>query len=133
MAWLTNRKRTFKISINPEVNYGSVFMEYALQSKWASNILHEEKYDGVTLKRSKEPGFTTTSESKPIIMAIVQQYIDSGLQVDKNQANEIKKYSLNSQGKMEAIAGWHDDEVISCALALYSVRQGTPGGNYKFF
>lgn len=126
-------KQKFRIALNPEVNYGKVFMDRARDKHWFRLMRTREKFDSFTKKLTKEPGWLTSGTTKPLLVACVQDYIDHGLEVSKVQLEEMKHYVVDEHGGTNAMAGWHDDSVIGAGTSLLSVKRGSPADLTKFW
>lgn len=75
------------------------------------------------------PGFNTTATSKPaLIQKLASGLEHDGFLVPAEYADELKSYevmtSASGHAKFSAPAGYHDDRVISLALAWWSITSG---------
>lgn len=109
----------------PELNnlYGIITI---LRSKGCTNIferaLHPDSKEDKKLKR--EPGWLTTSASKPIICEYLATAIrEHSLIVHcPRMLSELRAFQIN----LEALTGHHDDWVMALAIAMYTGRHATP-------
>lgn len=132
ISWIQS-VRKFSIALNPETNYGQVFMDKAKKYSWFRFMRRVQVYDGFTRKERDEPGFKTTATSKLILVAALQDFIESNIEVSKIQYEEITKYVYDENQAMGALPGHHDDTVISAATACLSIKRGNPSDMTKFF
>lgn len=75
------------------------------------------------------PGFNTTATSKPaLIQKLASGLEHDGFLVPAEYADELKSYEVmtsdSGHAKFSAPAGYHDDRVISLALAWWSITSG---------
>jgi len=66
------------------------------------------------------PGFTTTMKTRPLIIAKLEEFIRNQLIILRSPRtiNEMKTFIWNN-GKPEAMRGYHDDLVMSLAIACW--------------
>jgi hypothetical protein len=75
------------------------------------------------------PGFNTTATSKPaLIQKLASGLEHDGFLVPLDYADELKSYEVmtsdSGHAKFSAPSGYHDDRVISLALAWWSITSG---------
>lgn len=133
IGWIRSVNPKIRVALNPETNYGKVFMDRAKSKWWFSLMRTREVYDGFTKKLTREPGFHTSATSKPILIACEQDYIDHNLEVSQFQKEEIEHYVVDAKGGTNAMAGWNDDSIIAAGTALLSVRRGSPADLINFW
>lgn len=89
------------------------------------NIYKSRVYDNKGRTR-KKPGFETTSKSRPIILNRFQELFDKG-QIcinSKGLLDEMRTFSADSNGKVQAIKGAKDDRVLAFSMALEGLADG---------
>ena len=82
-----------------------------------------EVEDTYTHKLQKKLGFRTTSITRPRILAQLQTIVLEEIDkiTDKETLQEMLTFIKNEKGRAEAQEGYHDDQVMSLAIA-YDVR-----------
>lgn len=72
------------------------------------------------------PGFDTNTKNKGyIINDFIEMFETGQIQINsKRLLDEMKVFEVKDNGSMSAINGFHDDEVMSCALALFGLKKG---------
>ena len=133
ITWIRQVNKKFKVALNPEVNYGKVFMDRSRTMWWYRLMRSRQEFDGFTKKQRPEPGWHTGGTTKPLLIACVQDYIDHKFEVSKVQFDEIGHYVLDEHGGSNAQAGWHDDSVIAAGTSLLSVQRGSPSDLTDYF
>jgi hypothetical protein len=81
--------------------------------------IKEGKLDG---DETKAWGFRTSQQSKPMVIARLQEVIRTGdIQInDTTTLDELLTFITTEGGRMEAESGCHDDTVMALALANYA-------------
>jgi hypothetical protein len=95
-------------------------MEYPnLYHSIKSTHEYVEQYEAEQ-RSSAVPGFTTSSKTRPLIIAKLEEYIRNKLlTVNSNRfLNELKTFVWNN-GKPEAMRGYNDDLILSMAIACW--------------
>ncbi len=89
------------------------------------NQFVREKEDDYTNKTETRLGFKTTSVTRPLILAILQNIIKEEIDkiVDIDTLKECLEFIKNEKGRPEAIEGKHDDLVLCTAIAYYVREQ----------
>lgn len=89
-----------------------------------SNMYKYKEYD-VRGHSKKKVGFVTNSKTKPLMInEFVELFETNQICINsKDLLSEMKLFSYKN-GKMEAIAGNHDDLVMSFAMALAGIKSG---------
>lgn len=89
-----------------------------------SNMYKYKEYDARG-KAKKKVGFVTNSKTKPLMINdFVELFETNQICIkSKDLLSEMKMFSFKN-GKMEAIAGNHDDLVMSFAMALVGIKSG---------
>lgn len=133
MNYIKKANPKITVAISPESNWFQVF-EYASRSKWWYGLIRfEADYDLSKKKKSTDIGFRTGGTTKPVLMAVLQEYINAGAEFSKLQADQIRHYIRGKDGEMTGSGSWHDDLVISAALAFMSIKVGSPADLSNFF
>ena len=86
-----------------------------------------EHIDSLTNRIDKRFGFKTTTLTRPVIIAeLKQKFRESGgaIVIDIPTLSEMLTFVKNQKGKPEAIAGKHDDLVMSLAITHFIGAQG---------
>lgn len=80
-----------------------------------------EKEDDYTDKRDTSFGFKTTSITRPLILAQLQDIVENEIDkiVDKETLTEMLSFIKNKKGRPEAEQGYHDDLVMALAIVYY--------------
>lgn len=78
-----------------------------------------DRYEAENISNSV-PGVTMSSKSRPLIIAKFEEFIRTKLITIKSPrlANEMKTFIWNN-GRAEAMKGYNDDLVMSCAIACW--------------
>nr|WP_042671718.1 hypothetical protein [Methylobacterium sp. B34] len=78
-------------------------------------------------KNTKNLGFRTNSQTKPMIISRLQEALRTGDLIinDMITLREMKTFIVTASGSMEADVKCHDDCVMSLALANY-IHEGKP-------
>ncbi|CAB1244933.1 Terminase-like family protein [Ruminococcaceae bacterium BL-6] len=89
-----------------------------------SNLYKYKDYDarGRTVRR---PGFVTNPKTKPIMINDFVELFETNQLVinSKDLLSEMKMFQFKD-GKMEATTGYHDDLVMSFAMAIQGIKSG---------
>jgi hypothetical protein len=90
-------------------------------------IYRHKDYDKEKDKTILKPGWLTSSKTKPIMIADLEEAIRVGTFrfASPKLLSELRVYSYNENGSMGAQPGYHDDLVIAAAIAL-QVRKYKP-------
>ena len=117
--------------IIPENNFGESFIQSCREYPWFPKLYRKVTTDRITNKRTDIVGFTTTEKSKRRMIDFAHKaYRENKTQVSQRLLLEIKKYYYDEQGGMNALVPYHDDLVISDALAFQGIDSGL---NSTFF
>lgn len=90
---------------------------------WGGIYYHLD-YDASRKARTKKPGFPTTVKSKAMALDALQECIVERTIVinDKATIDELMSYQKLPGGKFGAMAGYHDDLVMSLAIGAYMLK-----------
>ena len=105
--------------IGVETNY-SRHPVRVLEQKFAyPNLYYRERMDRSADTVERVAGFETTSKTRPIIIAelVARMREDPGAEVDTATLREMLTFIKLESGRQEAMAGYHDDLVMSLAIA----------------
>lgn len=82
-------------------------------------------YDAVTRAYTSKVGWNTNAKTKQIMVSDLRQAVDTDLIVfnDAPTLEEMGYYQMEDDGKYGAAAGFHDDLVMSLALAIQMADQ----------
>lgn len=110
-----------------EVNF-STFPQKELERLGYDNFYVREIVDRYDKDVDKRYGFRTTKQTKPIILSNLVQIVRDNVEKinDSNTLREMLTMVRKDNGKQEAEDGYHDDKVMSCAIAFYITLQIIP-------
>lgn len=110
-----------------EVNF-STFPQKELERLDYSNFYVREVVDRYDKELDHRFGFRTTRQTKPVILSNLVQIVRDNVEYinDKNSLREMLTMVRKEDGKLEAEDGFHDDHVMSLAIAYYSISQIVP-------
>jgi hypothetical protein len=82
-------------------------------------------YDSLTRAYTSKVGWNTNAKTKQIMVSDLRQAVDTDLVVFQDAATleEMGYYQMSDDGKYDAAAGYHDDLVMSIALAIQMADQ----------
>ena len=88
------------------------------------NLYYQTKVADLSSSEGARPGFKTTMASKPQIIGLLQNaIIEDDIRIPSEVIiRELKTYVSKDSGKMEAMAGCHDDTVMATAMGLEVLR-----------
>lgn len=103
--------------IGVETNYSRVPMR-RLSDLGYPNLYLREKLVGMRDEPELVLGFETTTKSKPIIVSglVTAMREDPTIECDKDTLREMLTFVRKENGRTEAVAGYHDDLVMACAI-----------------
>ncbi len=113
--------------IGIETNY-SRHPTRVLQHKYGyPNLYMRERMDRITDTVESVAGFETTPKTRPIIIAELVERIreDPTIDPDIPTLREMLTFVKLESGRQEAMAGYHDDLVMSLAIAHHISPQGS--------
>lgn len=89
------------------------------------NMYVREREDTYTGSLVKTHGFKTTSLTRPIIIANLQEIVREHIELinDKDTLEEMLTFVRNEKGRPEAQQGAHDDLIIGLAITYYIKEQ----------
>jgi len=107
-------------------NHGhSVINTLVNQINW-ENVYHYLDYDPVLRKSVPKTGWDTNGKTRPVMLSALREHIEKGwLKVhDRVLLGECRMFGPNeTTGKIEALSGAHDDDIIATALAIQGREQ----------
>jgi hypothetical protein len=105
-------------------SYGLSIIEYLVNMEYV-HLYRRVKYDAATDRYTHNIGFATTSSTRSILMARIQEYISQKWldPIDGTLQAEMNTFVFNKSGKPTAEVGKHDDLVMATALALVAFDQ----------
>jgi hypothetical protein len=105
-------------------SYGQAIIENLRGDGWV-HMYRRTKYDKISNRWTENLGFSTTQQSRPILLSRLHQWIaQQRLQVMCPRIKgEMNTFVYNERGKPEADKGKHDDLVMACGLALMCLDQ----------
>lgn len=110
-----------------EVNF-STFPQKELERLGYSNFYVREVVDRYDKEVEHRFGFRTTRQTKPIILSNLVQIVRDNVEWinEENSLREMLTMVRKEDGKQEAEDGFHDDHVMSLAIAYYIILQIIP-------
>lgn len=102
-----------------EVNKDGLWVNNELENKGYINLYYRKMFDDITQKVTKYYGWKTTAATRPFALAALKAIFlkkDGGFPLQLLQ--EMMTFVRNAKGKPEALAGKHDDIIISSSIAL---------------
>lgn len=107
-----------------ETNY-STFPQKKLEELGYDNFYVRETVDRYDKQVTKQFGFNTNKKTKPMILSnlveLVRNYV--GIFNSDYTLREMLTFVRKDNGKQEAEEGYHDDKVMSVAIAYQAVNQ----------
>lgn len=109
-----------KALIGPETNFSTYPIQKLVELNY-SNLYVRKKEDTYLSKHEKSFGFKTTSITRPLILANLQEIVVDEIDKinDKDTLREMLTFIVNKNGRAEAEEGYHDDLVMGLAIAYY--------------
>lgn len=91
------------------------------------NIYRRRSYDSSTGKQTRRIGFHTNRATKEILVNTLISYVRDGLyeERDTEACNELSTYERLQNGSYAAKRGHHDDILMTRAIALRIISEGT--------
>lgn len=107
-----------------ETNY-STFPQKKLEELGYPNFYVRETVDRYDKAVLKQFGFNTNRKTKPVILANLVQLVREDVDIfnDEKTLREMLTMVRKDNGKQEAEEGYHDDKVMSIAIAHQAVSQ----------
>lgn len=107
-----------------ETNF-STFPQKELERLGYPNFYVREVFDNFSKTTTKQFGFLTTKKTKPVILSNLVQIVRESVEVinHKKTLEEMLTMVKKENGKQEAEDGYHDDKVMSAAIAYHVVDQ----------
>lgn len=105
-------------------SYGQAIIE-DLQHHGNISMYRRTSYDKIGNKWIEKLGFTTTKQSRPVLLSRLHEFISKGWLIPScsRLTNEMNSFVYNDKGKPEADKGKHDDLVMATGLALIGLDQ----------
>lgn len=119
LGWYYNRAM-----VAIEVNYS--LQPTRLLQKWGyPNLYMRHRLDQVTGGHTQRAGFATNAQTRPVMLSALKAIWrdDPTVERDKDTLMEMLSFVRNSAGRPEAMAGKHDDLVMSLAIAHQAAEQ----------
>ena len=94
-------------------NYPNIYYSIKSTHEYIDQVTAESISNSV-------PGFTTSSKTRPLIVAKLEEFVRNGL-ITINSArlyNEMKTFVWNN-GKPEAMRSYNDDLIMACAIGCW--------------
>lgn len=109
-----------KALIGPETNFSTYPIQKLVELNYP-NLYVRKKEDTYLSKHDKAFGFKTTSITRPLILANLQEIVKDEIEKinDKDTLREMLTFIVNKNGRAEAEEGYHDDLVMGLAIAYY--------------
>ena len=128
LGWCYNNKNqrgeTIPALIAIETNF-STYPQKELQRLGYTNFYVREVFDNYSKTTTKQFGFLTTKKTKPVILSNLVQLVREDVNVfnHKKTLDQMITMVKKENGKQEAEQGFHDDKVMSVAIAYHAVGQ----------
>ena len=108
--------------IGIEVNFSGYPVKHLIKLGYPKQY-YREMFDEIVQKQVYKYGFKTTSQTRPQILSELIKIVRENVKVleDAETIDECLSFVKNENGKMEAVAGKHDDLVMALAIA-YGIR-----------
>lgn len=118
------RGETIPALIAIETNF-STYPQKELQRLGYTNFYVREVFDNYSKATTKQFGFLTTKKTKPVILSNLVQLVREDVNVfnHKKTLDQMITMVKKENGKQEAEQGFHDDKVMSVAIAYHAVGQ----------
>lgn len=109
-----------KALLAPECNFSTYPIQKLIELNYP-NMYVRKKEDTYITKHEKAFGFRTTSITRPLILANLQEIVKDEIEKinDKDTLREMLTFIVNKSGRAEAEDGYHDDLVMALAIAYY--------------
>lgn len=77
--------------------------------------------DQATRKKTKKVGFSTTAQSRPLILGEIEKLIRQGhiKDIDDREKTEMWGFVYNDSWKPEASEWFHDDDIMADAICVF--------------
>ena len=104
---------------------GNVILDRLKHTYKYSNLYKHKDFDRITGKTVKKIGWVTTNKSKPLLINdFIEFWENDDITINSTALlSEMKVYQY-TDGRMNAQNGYHDDCVISNALAVQGIKSG---------
>lgn len=113
----------YNIALTAIENNFSTYPTKKLEEVNYPNQYIRDKEDTYLAKHDKAFGFKTTSITRPLILAGLQEIVNDEEEINKindyDTLNEMLTFIKNKVGRPEAEQGYHDDLVMALAIAHY--------------
>ena len=113
-----------------------IVIENNLDNSICDALFYEYEYEYVYKERGKKCyGFRTTKRTKRLILSLMKRFLESKnlILVDNWTIQELNTFVDNEKGSYEAQDGFHDDMVMSLALAFAPFIEIQNFKDYKGF
>lgn len=103
----------------------STYPQKELERLGYNNFYVREVFDNYSKTTTKQFGFLTTKKTKPVILSNLVQLVRENVEVfnHKKTLEQMITMVKKENGKQEAEQGFHDDKVMSAAIAYHAVGQ----------
>jgi len=100
-------------------NHGHAVLAILQREHKYPNIYYKETLDEKTQVKTKKFGWYTNPNTKPLMINTHSEYLrqNKTILVDKETIKEHKEFIQDEDGQYRGRAGFHDDEVMACAIA----------------
>lgn len=109
-----------KALIGLETNFSTYPIQKLVELNYP-NLYVRKKEDTYVSKHEKSFGFKTTSITRPLILANLQEIVKDEINKinDKDTLREMLTFIVNKNGRAEAEQSYHDDLVMGLAITYY--------------
>lgn len=114
-----------RAQIGIEVNFSRHPMRVIAQKYGYTNLYLRESMDRLADRQTDDPGFLTTSQTKPLIISELVEALrdDPRMERDPGTVRELLTFVRKPNGRTEAAEGSHDDLVMALAIANHMRRR----------
>ena len=129
-ALLVIESNTFETSEYGGATDSNLFVLNRLAEDY-SNVYRRRTYDRTTNRYTSNVGFHTNRSTKALLInGLIEAVRDGGyIERDNEACNELAVYEQRSNGSFAAKDGYHDDILMTRAIALHVITTDLPNGS----
>lgn len=100
-------------------------INYLKESICKSYLYYEKDIDKITQKPKMKYWFNTNTKTKALIIQKMEELIRTNIlkEFDEREKQEIETYYYDESWSMNALSNYHDDLIMSDALAIFWIQQ----------
>ena len=120
--------RRYDALVVPETNSDGLSVLDSLRQQPDVKLYRDDVRDAAIGQVQTRYGFTTTVKTRPVILAVLKEFVDDPTfdLWDGAVQLEVNSFAFNDDMKAEAQPGQHDDALIALGLALLGRAQSRP-------